>query len=495
MKNLEKLLKKFREISYLNSALSLLQWDQRTYLPSDSGKDRSEVIGYLSSEFQKKVISKDTEDLLANIQQEILDMPEKRIYTLIKRNYNRLKNIPPKLYLEYRKSISSAQNIWVKAKSENNYELFKPYLKRNIDLSREIAFANGYSDNPYDYFLDIYDFGMNEEKINEILSTFKDDLINLTNKILHSQEINDSFLNKNFSIDGQKKLCKYVLEKFSFNFKQGRFDESIHPFTISISRDDVRITTDFKPSNFISSLYGTIHECGHALYEMGFDKKYIWTPISQGASFSIHESQSRLLENLIGKSYPFTKFLFPHIKNIFNEMQDVKLIDFYKAINKVKKQPIRIEADEVTYNLHILIRYEIESALLKNQTNLDDLPELWNEKMKKYLNIYPENPSEGVLQDIHWSGGKFGYFPSYMLGNLISCQIFQKLLKENTDIFESVSMGDFSQLILWLRENIHKYGALYDTNELIKKITGKELSPEHFMNYLRIKYSEIYNIF
>ena len=495
MDNLEKLLKIYREISYLNSALSLLQWDQRTYLPTDSGKDRSEVIGYLASEFQKKVISEETEVLLANIQPEKLDVHEKRIYTLINRNYNRLKNIPPNLYLEYKKTISAAQNTWVKAKSENDYESFKPYLKRNIELSREIAFANGYFDNPYNYFLDIYDFGMNEEKINKIIGTFKDDLIDLTDKILHSKEINDSFLNNNFSIDGQKNLCKYVLEKFSFNFKQGRFDESIHPFTISISRDDVRITTDFKPGNFTSSLYGTIHECGHALYEMGFDKKFSWTPISQGASYSIHESQSRLLENLIGKSYPFTKFLFPHIKNIFIEMQDIKLIDFYKAINKVKNQPIRIEADEVTYNLHILIRYEIESALLKNKISLANLPELWNEKMKEYLGIYPENSSVGVLQDIHWSGGKFGYFPSYMLGNLISCQMFQKLLAENTDVFESVSMGDFTKLILWLRENVYKYGALYDTDELIKKITGKELSSEYFMNYLKIKYSEIYNIF
>jgi len=494
MENIEKLLKKFNEISYLNSALSLLQWDQRTYLPPDSGSDRSEVIGYLSSEYQRKSTSNETEEIMDKINPDELNQVNKRIYSLIFRNYKKLKNIPPELYLKYTKAISRAQFYWLKAKKEENYEIFKPYLKDNIELSKEIAAANGYVENPYDYFLDIYDYGITESKIENLISTFKDDLIDLTKRIFASRQVDDSFLYNNYSIETQKKLCKHILKKFLFDFNNGRYDESEHPFTISITRDDVRITTKFNPNNFTSSLYGTIHECGHALYEMNIDKSYKWTPISQGASFSVHESQSRLLENLIGKSFPFIKYLFDKIKVYFENMQQIKLMDFYKAINAVKKQPIRIEADEVTYNLHIFIRFELESALLKNNINLDDLPKIWNEKMNKYLNIVPENYSEGILQDIHWAGGKFGYFPSYMLGNLISSQFFQKLLSEKKNAFETVSTGNFEEVIDWLKNNVYKHGALYDTEELIKKVTGHTLSSESFMNYLNIKYYEIYNI-
>jgi carboxypeptidase Taq len=317
--------------------------------------------------------------------------------------------------------------------------------------------------------------------------------VSLLNRIKESKVRTEcpSF-NKKFTKEEQESFGKFILEKMGYDFEAGRLDESEHPFTINFNNRDVRITTHYYENEFRSSVFSCIHEGGHALYEQDIPDELAGTMLGTGASMGIHESQSRFYENIIGRSKAFWTCFYPELKKRFPQFADVSLEDFYRGINTVEPSLIRTEADELTYSLHIIIRYEMEKAIFNGDVSVDDLPSLWNQKYREYLGIEPQNEKEGILQDMHWSGGSFGYFPSYALGNLYGAQFLGSLLKDIPDIFDKIESGDLDTVHTWLKDNIHKYGAVYKPAELIKKVTGEELSAKYFIDYLNKKYSEIY---
>jgi carboxypeptidase Taq len=336
---------------------------------------------------------------------------------------------------------------------------------------------------------------MKTAEVQEIFGTMRAKQVELLKAIADAKQVDDSFMHVNYPEKQQWDFGVEVATKFGFDWKRGRQDKSVHPFTTSFGVNDVRITTRFMEDFFPSALFGTMHEAGHGLYEMGVNQEYERTPLNGGASLGVHESQSRLWENLVGRSMPFWEHFYPRLQESFPaQLGNVNLPNFYKGINKVEPSLIRVEADEATYNMHIMLRLELEIAMIEGSVAVKDLPELWNTKFEEYLGITPSNDAEGVLQDIHWSFGGLGYFSTYALGNLISVQLWEKLNKDISDLDEQIRQGKFDTLLGWLRDNIHIYGRKYEPQELVQKVTGSKITPEPYLRYLENKYSEIYGL-
>ncbi|MBO8167481.1 MAG: carboxypeptidase M32 [Kosmotoga sp.] len=496
VKRLKALLK---EISVINSSVSLMHWDQRTYMPSKGAETRAEALGYLSALSFRKLISPEMGELLETLSSKndstSLSDLEAALVRVVKHDYEKAKAIPPELYQKFVITSSKSQTAWEKAKKENNFASFSPYLEEILKLLREMVEFYGYEEDPYDALLDNYEPGMTTSKLEHIVSELKPKLISLIENLSAHAPIDDSFLKGKFSKHAQKKLSMKALKCIGYDFNAGRLDETIHPFTITIGTGDVRVTTEYKLSEFIASLYGTIHEGGHALYEQGISPELKWTLLDSGASMGIHESQSRMMENIIGRSYEFLSFFYPKIQRAFPKtLKDVPLESFYRAVNKVKPSYVRIEADEVTYNLHIMLRFELEKALINRELEVKDLPDAWNAKMNEYFGIVPPSDSLGVLQDVHWAGGMIGYFPSYMLGNLYAVQFFNSALQEIPELKKEIAAGKLSTLREWLKEKIHKHGRIYKPEELCKRATGEELSPRYFIDYVEDKFRRIYGL-
>ncbi|OAA29743.1 peptidase M32 [Kosmotoga arenicorallina S304] len=496
IKRLKALLK---EIYIINSSVSLMHWDQSTYIPSKGAETRAEALGYLSTLAFKKLTSPEMGELLETLSSQNLLNSLSNIDTallrVVKRDYEKAKAIPPELYEKFVIASSRGQNAWEKAKREDDFGYFRPYLEEIIKLLREMVEFYGYEKDPYDALLDNFEPGMTTERLQHIIAELKPEIINFVRTLSKLPAIDTSFLNGRFARHLQSRLSKMALKVIGYDFDAGRLDETVHPFTITIGPGDVRVTTGYKPSDFTASLYGTIHEGGHALYEQGISPELKWTPLADGASMGIHESQSRLMENIIGKSYEFLSFFYPKIQKAFPKvLENVSLDMFYKAVNKVEPSLIRIEADEVTYNLHIMLRFELEKALINKELEVKDLPEAWNEKMKEFLGIVPPNDTMGVLQDVHWGSGMIGYFPSYMLGNLYAAQFFNTAVSEIPDLHQQIAAGEISNLLQWLREKIHKHGRVYEPDELCKRVTGEELSPRYFIDYIKSKFGKIYGL-
>ncbi|AKI96864.1 carboxypeptidase M32 [Kosmotoga pacifica] len=500
MKELEKLKELLKEISMINSAVSLMHWDHRTYMPPKGAESRAETVGYLSTLSFKKLISTEMGELLESLSKkenfDSLSDTDRTLIKVVKHDYKKAKAIPPELYQKYVIAASRSETVWETAKKKNDFESFRPYLEELLEIIREMVKLYGYEENPYDALLDNFEPGMTASKLRKIIAELKANLIPFVRLIAtKSENIDRSFLKGRFSKRTQEKLSKEALKAIGYDFKAGRLDETMHPFTITIGYNDVRVTTKYETSEFTPSLYGTIHEGGHALYELGISQELKWTPLADGASMGIHESQSRMMENIVGRSYEFLKFFYPNIQKTFpKQFRNVSLDRFYKAINFVRPSLIRIEADEVTYNLHIMLRFEIEEALINREIEVKDLPKIWNEKMAEYLGVIPPNDSLGVLQDVHWAGGMIGYFPSYMLGNLYAAQFFRAAEKDISDLKHLIEKGNLAPLKEWLKEKIHKHGRMLKPEELCKNVTGEELSPSYFIDYIREKYSKIYEL-
>ena len=361
-----------------------------------------------------------------------------------------------------------------------------------IDFSRQRSQYWGYS-NVYDGLLSIYEPGMSAKDISSVFTPLGDRLSALIKKITARPQPDCSFLENKFNAQSQALFCKELMKRLGFDLSRGRLDISAHPFTTTLGSDDIRITTRYIPENLLSGIFSTIHECGHAFYELAFPDELRGSRLADGASMGIHESQSRLWENVIGRSRPFWENIFPVLSGFFpDELQKVSADHLYRAANYVQPSLIRVDADEVSYSLHIILRFEIEQGLFAGTLKPEELPGLWRAKMKEIMGIEPENDTIGVLQDIHWSMGSFGYFPSYALGNLYGLQFFEKLGKDIPEIFTFVEKGNFSPLHDWLRENIHHWGRRLDPPDLLKKVTGKDLSVEPFLTYIEKKYSDIY---
>lgn len=480
----------------LNQAIALIYWDMRTNMPEKAGEIRGEVLQYLSEESFKMLTSDKVKTFIDDLSlyKDKMNRLQYRMLEELERNYNETKKIPQNKYVEFVGLCSNSELAWEKAKEASDFEIFKPYLEKVVQYIQEFIEYWGYKKDKYDTLLDKYEIGLTTEKLDKIFEELKIGIIEILNNIKRSKKkINRDFLYGHFDAEKQKQLSFDVLEKIGFDLKAGRLDVSVHPFTTNFGNKDVRLTTNYHEDEFTSALFSTIHEAGHGIYEQNVSDDLEGTGLQTGASMAIHESQSRFYENILGRSREFCSYLLPIAKEYFEDFNKVSLEEFYEAMNYVEPSLIRTEADELTYGLHIIIRYEIEKELINGRIKVNDLKELWNKKYKEYLGVEPKNDTEGILQDMHWSDGSFGYFPSYALGNLYGAQFLNTLIKEKPNMFNDLKEGNFTEINKWLKDKIHKNGALYTPNEIIKNITGEELNPKYFIKYLKNKYYNIYN--
>lgn len=493
---LKEILNKIEDLNHTNA---LLDWDHQVYIPPSGTEERSEMMTTISEISHNFATSDELGKLIYDLEEEFNSLdPNSDDYALVrvaKRNYERETKIPSQLIIEFSKITSVASSYWKKAREADDFKQFEPHLNRIVDLTKAIAECFSPYEHVYDPFLDKYEPGITTKEVKQIFETIRPQQVALIKAISERPQVDDTFLHQHFPFDKQWEMVMFVAEKFGLSWDRSRQDRSAHPFTTSFGQNDVRITTKIQENLPMSGLFSTMHETGHALYELGFDPKHRRTPLSSSASAAFHESQSRMWENIIGRSRDFWRYFYPIFQNQFHSQLDgVSLDSFYKAINKVEPSLIRTEADEATYNLHVMLRFEIEMGLLDGSVEVKSLPELWNTLMKEYLGVTPDSDKNGVLQDIHWSWGMIGYFPTYALGNIISVQLWEKIISDIPKIHDRIITGEFSEVREWLRENVQKFGAKYYPQDLIERITGSSINPKPYINYLSNKYSEIYDL-
>jgi carboxypeptidase Taq len=500
-KTIEKFQKLDEKICDYTSILGLVNWDSRTGAPKKGKTLFAKSKGTLSTEVFNLSISKEMGEYLELLSKpevyEGLDEVTKSCVRVRKQTYDKSKSIPSELYNEYVVAVSNSTDAWEEAREKDDFTLFQPHLEKMVAFKRKFIEYYGFKgDHPYNALLDDFEPGLTVEQLDPLFADLREKSILLLKRIQESpnQPRKDIF-EKKYSIDEQKKFNRFILPQLGYDLDAGRLDETVHPFALGINTGDVRITTRYDEDNVRMAIFGTIHEVGHALYEQGVNPNYEGKVIRRGASYGIHESQSRFLENMVGRSKEFWSYFLNDFKTYFPEqLSELSLDEFYRAINFVEPSLIRVEADELTYNLHIMIRYEIEKGLIGGEIEVKDLPEIWNNKLQDYLGISAPNNKLGVLQDVHWSQGSFGYFPSYSLGNLYAAQILNTIKTEMPDFYDSIQAGDFMKIREWLRVNIHQYGKLYTPNELIQKVTGEELNAQYIVDYFEEKYGDIYGI-
>jgi len=498
-KIIKALLEKYREIYLLGRINALLSWDLNVNLPPKASEGRASQSAYLTKLIAEKWLDSEFRNLLekAIIKQKSLKTEERAIVRNLNWAGKYYLNVPKKVIIDFAQTSSRAFMVWQKAKTDDKFKDFLPHLKKLISLNREIAEHLGYKDNPYDALLDLYEPGLTSKICKGIFDKLQPELTRVLARIQKSENYKDSSElteEKNYPIEVQKQLSIFVLKRMGYDFGAGRMDISSHPFTDTLDRWDVRITNRYKLSDFRESLMVAMHEGGHALYELGVDGIYAGTPLDGGVSLGIHESQSRFWENQVGRSESFLKFMTPVFQAFYpSELSKIDSEGIFRLFNQVKPSLIRTEADEVTYNLHIMLRFELEEVMINGRVMADDLPEIWRQKMKKYLEIVPETDREGVLQDVHWSHGPMGYFPTYTLGNLYAAQ-FTARMKKEINIADFCEKGELGVILSWLRANIHRYGSLYWPDELAQKATGEALNPRYFLEYIKEKYSKIYEV-
>jgi carboxypeptidase Taq len=494
------------EIQRINSAASVLSWDQETYMPAGGGAARAEQIAVLHGLAHQRLVSGEVAALLSgwvdpSTGQAIdgtggWDEPSRSLLREVWRDFSRAKKLPSTFVVRLSRECSLAQQAWVEAREANDFKAFMPHLQAVLDMKREEATYLGYKMSPYDALLDTYEPGCTVAKLTPLFDRLKTKLVPLLQRISESEIcIDQSMLAQRFDNDRQVEFGRLVLTAMGYDFERGRLDLSAHPFTTSFHPTDVRLTTRVFEDDLPSCLFSCIHEGGHGLYDQGLDPRYYGTPLGDSVSLGIHESQSRLWENCVGRSRAFWQFFYPILQQTFaDQLQHVDLERFYAAINRAHPSLIRVEADELTYNLHIMLRFEIERDLIEGRAHVDDLPATWSEKMEHYLGIRPQRDAEGVLQDIHWSMGAFGYFPTYTLGNLYAVQFFEQAKKEIPGLEADIAAGQLIGLRRWLEQKIHRWGRMFTPEHLCQRITGAPLDPEPFLRYVEQKYAEIYGL-
>ena len=406
-----------------------------------------------------------------------------------------MRSIPADVYEAFATDRARGQAAWEEARERNDFDTFLPYLERMVGYAKQFAECYGYTGSPYDALLDIYESGMTSQQLDGIIQPLREQLVPFLQELRDNGQAPDkACLEGAFPVAAQRKLSLQALSQLGYDFESGRLDEAVHPFTSGIGAGDVRLTTRFRETDLMSGLFGTLHEGGHALYEQGVPTTLHPLRLAGGSSFGIHESQSRMYENLIGRSLPFWRHFHPELSKAFPQFASVETETLYRAINTVTPSFIRVEADEVTYNLHIMLRYELETELMTDRLAVEDLPERWNQAMEDYLGIRPSSDRDGVLQDVHWSVGYFGYFPTYMLGNLYCAQLFATLRKDLPKLDEQITSGQFAPLLEWLRKHVHRHGAAVEPVELIERVTGEAPNSQFFVDYVRSKYADIYRL-
>ena len=478
----------------IRNALALMQWDQETYMPVKGADFRARQIATLSELAHEMAVSEKLEELLNSLKDESgLSETERKNILLNATDFEKQKKYSGAFVRRMSETVSKSFNAWIKAKNENNFALFEKELDALIELKKEETRIIGFSGHPYDALLDEFERGCTVKLLDKIFSGLSPLLKEMTDRIGRQEQVDDSFLLRRFDKQKQWDFGMKLIRDLGFDFDAGRQDLSSHPFTTSFNKYDVRITTRIQENDFNNMTWSCIHETGHALYEQGLRESEYGLPSGEYASLGIHESQSRLWENHVGRSRAFWKYHYPELRNLFPEaLQHISPDQFYAGINIVKPSLIRTEADEVTYHFHVMIRYEIEKKLISGELATRDIPACWNEQYQKYLGVQVPGDQAGCLQDVHWSHGSFGYFPTYSLGSFYAAQFYHKALQEIPDPAAEMELGKTDGLLQWLRQRVHVYGRTYTSEELCEKATGEPLNVQYFLDYLLDKYRTIY---
>lgn len=494
------LIKRWREATLLQSCAAVLEWEQQTYLPSEGAEHRSEQLALLAGIHHQRITDPRIGDDLQAVEESGIANDPLSIEAVnvreIRKSYDKSTKLPQSLVEEMAKTFSFAQQEWAAARREKNFARFQPWLAKSMDLTRQKARAINPTGNLYDTLMDDYEPGAKGDDIAKVFEKLREALIPFVAAIQDSkQQSTDGILERNYPIDKQQFFGEMVASEIGFDFSRGRLDTTTHPFCTTLGPHDCRILTRYNRNFFNESFFGILHEAGHGLYEQGLLPEHYGTPMGEAVSLGIHESQSRLWENSVGRSRPFWRHYYPKARGIFRDaLGSLPMEDFYFAVNKVAPSFIRVEADEVTYNLHILIRFELERALISEDLSVDALPAAWNDKYQKYLGILPPDDALGCLQDVHWSAGLIGYFPTYTLGNIYGAQFFNQANTDLGGLDARIAAGEFEGLLGWLREKIHRHGKRYQPVDLVREVVGADPSPEPLVRQLHAKFDELYGL-
>lgn len=485
---------RFYDINALTTAITVLDWDQQCFMPSGGAEGRSEHVGTLSRMAHEMSVSDETRKLLESARAEVGtgDTVEAALVRVAQRDFDLQTKIPASLVEEKSKLAAVGHEKWVHARANNDFKSFAPILERMFEIARQEAEFLGYKEHIYDALLDQYEEGATAADCRRMFEALKGPNVKLVREIKESGPVDDSRLTGEWDVAKQKEFTEGLVKAIGFDMTRGRQDTAPHPFCTTFGIGDVRLTTRYKPY-LPSAIFGSMHEAGHGVYEQGSPMDWDRTPLAGGVSLGIHESQSRTWENIVGRSFAFWKRFLPDLQKLFPTLSGVSLDDWYRMVNKVEPSLIRVEADEVTYNLHILVRFELECDILTGALKVADLPAAWNAKYKEYLGIEPDSDSNGCLQDVHWSGGAIGYFPTYSMGNLLSYQFWNKLRADLGDTDALIEDGKFEPILGWLRENIYRHGRRYAPKDLVMRVTGKPMGAEDYLAGLEAKYKVIYN--
>ncbi|QLG63817.1 carboxypeptidase M32 [Halorarum salinum] len=488
------LTERLERITAVQGASGVLGWDQQVMMPSGGTPARSKQLSVLSSMSHEMLTDERTGELLDACEELDLDGPESAVLRETRREYERAAAVPGELVEEMSSTASEALAAWEEAKAEDDFEAFAPYLERHVELKREYAEHVDPDRDPYEVLFEDYEPCLPLERAEDILAELKGTLVPMIDEIRASDvDVTTDAFEGTFDADAQEALSRDVLSTLGYDWEHGRLDVSSHPFT-SGNQFDCRVTTRFDESDPLGALMSTIHEFGHAFYNLGLPREHYGTPLGESRDLSVHESQSRLWENQVGRSRAFWDLVLPEVRERFPDV-DASVDEAYESANQVyEDNPIRVEADELTYHLHIVVRFEIERALVSGDLDVEDVPEAWNDKYEEYLGIRPGTDAEGCLQDIHWAHGNFGYFPTYSLGSVMATQLYDAASGEIDDLDGKVREGEFADLQDWLRENVHRHGARYETDELVEHATGEEFTASHFLEYVTEKYGELYDL-
>ena len=488
------------EVSDLGKAAAVLGWDQQVNMPPLGAEGRGQQLATLSKIIQEKFTSDEVGKLLDDLKQELngadASNDDAAMIRVAARNYDKAKRVPPEFVAEQALVATKGFEAWREARGKSDFSIFLPYLEKNIELVKKYISFFPPADHPYDVLLDDYEPGMKTADVKAIFDGLRPKQVKLIKAISASKQVKDDFLHRKYN---EQKLVDFgvnVVTKFGYDWSRGRQDKAPHPFETTFSVNDVRITTRVKENDFGDCLFSNMHEAGHAMYEQGIDMSYEGTPLASGTSAGVHESQSRLWENIVGRSHGFWEYMYPKLQAHFPaQLKDVPLDVFYAAINRVEKSLIRTDADEVTYNLHVMLRFDFELQMLEGSLATRDLPEAWHERFDHDFGIIPPDDRDGVLQDVHWYAGIIGgSFQGYTLGNILSAQFYNTALKAHPSIPDEMKQGKFSTLHGWLRENVYCHGSKFTASEIIERATGSSLRIEPYITYLKNKYSALYTL-
>ncbi len=497
-------LKRLREllgvVADLEAASRVLGWDQQTYMPAGGAGGRAMQLATLSRLAHERFVRDEMGAALKAGRSEVAgldpDSDDARLVRKAGRDFEKARKVPSEWVGEYTRITALAQRAWEQARAEADFSRFEPLLGEIVELRRQYVDFFAPYDHIYDPLLDDFEPGMKTAEVQAVFDDLRSQQIELVQAIAErGTAVDDSVLHQPFDEQKQWGFGIELIKAIGYDFERGRQDKSVHPFTTGFGTGDVRITTRFDPNFLNTALFGSLHEAGHAIYEQSVNPDFDRTPLSEAASLAIHESQSRMWENLVGRGRAFWVAFYPRLQETFSsQLGDVNLETFYRAVNKVERSLIRVEADEATYNLHIMLRFELEIALMEGTVTVGDVPEAWNAKFQEFLGLTPPDDAKGVLQDMHWSAGLIGYFPTYALGNLIASQLWARIEQDIPDLGSKIEQGEFGDLRSWLRQNIHRHGAKFEPMELLNRITGSGLTAQPYLRYLRHKFGEIYRL-